>query len=116
MIRLDSAVVGIDQGDTVLFSDYEDGGKMWTGKGSRERRAAVKFSEPYRTPPSVHVALSMWDMDSGTNVRADVTAEKITEIGFDLVFRTWGDTRVARARIRWMAIGELVNPDDWALY
>ena len=64
----------------------------------------------------VHVSLSMWDMDSATNARADVAAEKITANGFDVVFRTWGDTRVARARIRWMAIGELQHEDDWQLY
>ena len=36
--------------------------------------------------------------------------------GFDVVFRTWGDTKVARARVRWMAIGELDDPEDWQLY
>ncbi|MHA7829045.1 MAG: H-type lectin domain-containing protein, partial [Roseovarius sp.] len=50
------------------------------------------------------------------NARADVAAEKITEAGFEVVFRTWGDTRVARARIRWMAIGEARHEDDWQLY
>jgi len=116
MIRLESAFVGIDQGDIVLFSDYEDGGKMWTGKGARERRQTVTFKEVYRSPPAIHCSLSMWDMDSATNARADVTAEKITETGFEIVFRTWGDTRVARARIRWMSIGELNHEDDWQLY
>jgi hypothetical protein len=29
------------------------------------------------------------------------------------VFRTWGDTRIARVRIAWMAIGELSEGDDW---
>ena len=74
------------------------------------------FGEAFKTPPAVHVSLSMWDMDSGTNVRADVGAENITEKGFDVVFRTWGDTRVARARIRWMAIGAVNHEDDWELY
>ena len=61
----------------------------------------------------MHIAMSLWDMDSATNVRADVTAEMITREGFDVVFRTWGDTRVARVRVRWMAIGELFHDDDW---
>ena len=116
MMRLDKSVVGVDQGDVVLFSDYENGGKMWTGKGSRERRHAVKFSEPYRVPPAIQCSLSMWDMDSATNARADVQAEKITETGFEIVFRTWEDTRVARARVRWIAIGELDHEDNWQLY
>ncbi|MHA7851539.1 H-type lectin domain-containing protein [Roseovarius sp.] len=116
MKHLTSRTIGIDQGEDVLFSDYEDGGVMWTGDGPRARRKSLLFSEPFKTPPVVHVSLSMWDMDSATNARADVAAEKITEIGFDIVFRTWGDTRVARSRIRWMAIGEVRHEDDWQLY
>ncbi len=111
-----NTTIGVDQGEDVLFSDYEDGGEMWTGHGARERRHKVKFKEPYRAAPMVHVNLSMWDMDSATNARADVAAEKITKNGFDVVFRTWADTRVARARIRWMAIGEIDHEDDWKLY
>ncbi len=105
--------IGIDQGDDVLFSDYEDGGKMWTGHGERDRRTKVVFSTPFKSEPVVHLAMSLWDMDSATNARADVTAEKITCKGFDVVFRTWADTRVARVRVRWMAIGEVFHEDDW---
>jgi len=116
MKKLRNHAIGIDQGDHVLFSDYEDNGEMWTGEGPRERRKPVQFSRAYTSPPAVHVGLSMWDMDSAVNVRADVTAEDVTEEGFSLVFRTWGDTKVARVRIRWMAIGELPHEDDWVLY
>ena len=108
--------MGVDQGDEVIFSDFEDGGAMWTGKGSRSRHKAVKFAEPFRNEPVVHVALSLWDVDSDTNVRAELRAEDITECGFNLVFSTWGDTRVARVRISWLAIGEMPHPDDWELY
>jgi hypothetical protein len=55
-------------------------------------------------------------MDGNTNQRADLRAEKITARGFDLVFRTWGDSRVARIRADWMAMGELTAEDDWELY
>ncbi|MCI5042623.1 MAG: H-type lectin domain-containing protein, partial [Donghicola eburneus] len=51
-----------------------------------------------------------------TNVRVEITAENITVRGFDLVFRTWGDTRIARARASWQAIGSLPHEDDWQLY
>ncbi|MEM7074885.1 MAG: H-type lectin domain-containing protein [Pseudomonadota bacterium] len=108
--------IGIDQGEETLFSDYEDGGDMWTGRGPRLRRTHILFETEFRVAPSVHVSLSMWDMDSATNARADVAAEAITKTGFDAVFRTWGDTRVARARIRWMAIGPVAHDDDWQLY
>ena len=33
--------------------------------------------------------------------------------GFVIVFRTWADTRVARIRADWLAIGELSAEDDW---
>jgi hypothetical protein len=46
-------------------------------------------------------------MDASAVIRADIGAEAITEEGFDLVFRTWGDARVVGARIGWMAICEL---------
>lgn len=105
--------IGVDQGDDVLFSDFADGGEMWTGHGPRERRKKIAFGTAFRSVPVVHVALSLWDMDSATNARADVTAERITPKGFEVVFRTWGDTRVARVRVRWLAIGEAFHDDDW---
>ncbi|SEM65305.1 H-type lectin domain-containing protein [Roseovarius tolerans] len=105
--------IGVDQGDDVLFSDYEDGGTMWTGSGARERRKMITFATEFKDEPVVHVSMSLWDMDSATNARADVTAEKITRTGFDVVFRTWSDTRVARVRVRWLAIGAAFHEDDW---
>lgn len=116
MKRLENHLIGIDQGDVILFSDFEDGGEMWTGRGQRERRRAVAFSEAFKTPPSVHVSVSMWDVDTKTTLRADVSAEAVSAEGFEIVFRTWGDTRVARVRVAWMAMGALRQPDEWALY
>jgi hypothetical protein len=113
MKKLRSSIVGIDSGDEVLFEDFEDGGEMWTGRGQRERRRRIKFSEKYQSDPTVHLSISLWDMDAGSVLRADVSAESVTEKGFDMVFRTWGDTKVARARIAWTAIGELEDADFW---
>jgi hypothetical protein len=113
MRRLASHLIGIDQGTLVLFSDYQDGGTMWTGHGPRELRREVTFSEPFLSEPAVQVSLSMWDMDQKTNQRADISAESVTLEGFTIVFRTWGDTRVARVRADWQAIGEIRGEDDW---
>ncbi|WP_136441825.1 H-type lectin domain-containing protein [Pacificoceanicola onchidii] len=110
------SLIGVDQGNDEVFSDFASGGDMWTGHGSRERRKRIKFSEPFRSVPSVQVSLSLWDMDQGANVRADIAAENVTETHFDLVFRTWSDTRVARVRMSWTAIGEVTSEDDWELY
>ena len=89
---------------------------MWTGTGPRERRKAVQFEEPFRSPPSVQVNVSLWDVDTGSAVRAEITAQNVTEQGFEIVFRTWSDTRVARLRVAWTAIGEVPHDDDWEIY
>ena len=96
-----------------MLSDFENDGEMWTGRGQRERRRRIGFSEPFRVPPNVQTSVSLWDMDAATIIRADISAETVTEDGFDLVFRTWGDSRIARVRIGWIAMGELNDDDDW---
>ena len=116
MQRLNSNQIGISQGSRMLFADYIDGGPMWTGTGPREHRFVVEFEEIYAAIPNVHVAMSMWDSDCQTNQRIEIAAENIHEGGFELVFRTWSDTRVARVRATWLAIGALHNDDDWDLY
>ena len=52
-------------------------------------------------------------MDASTAIRVDVAVETVTETGFDLVFRTRSDIRVTGGRIGWMAIGELIDEDNW---
>ncbi len=105
----------VDQGDDLLFSDCEIGGDFWIGSGKRERRKVIKFSEAFKSAPIVHVGLSMWDIDNTTNARADLTLGLITKESFEVIFQTWGDTRFARSRARWMAIGEAHYEDDWML-
>jgi hypothetical protein len=116
MKRLQNHLIGIDQGTSILFSDFEDGGEMWTGKGARSRATRVSFSSPFRFAPAVHVTLDMFDMDSNANHRVDISAANIDCDGFDIVFKTWGDSKIARVRAAWMAIGELAGDDEWELY
>ena len=82
--------------------------EMWAGEGDREVRVWVAFSEPFLSPPAIHVGLSMWDMDQKTNQRADISAENITEAGFEIVFHVHdevvcevaeGDAEKAQARM-----------------
>ncbi len=105
--------IGIEQGEDVLFSEFAEGGEMWTGQGPRERRTPIRFKEAFRTPPMVQIGISLWDVDTSSALRAEVQAEHITTEGFDAVFRTWSDTRIARIRASWTAIGEVAHPDDW---
>lgn len=116
MKRLRTPLLGIDQGSRTLFSDVEHDGPMWTGEGPREVRVRVTFSERFRSAPVVQVGMSMWDTEGQTNQRGDLRAEAITETDFEIVFRTWGDSRVARIRADWLAFGELPGEDDWDLY
>ena len=111
-LLLHQAIV-IDQGDEVLFADFADGGAMWTGTGARERRKTIRFATAFKDVPMVHVGLSLWDMDNATNPRVDLFTDHVTRERFDIVFRTWSDTRVARVRARWMAIGAAFHDDDW---
>lgn len=113
MKRINAHQLGIEQGSILLFSDFQDGGEMWAGQGPRVIRRDILFDEPFASPPTVAVGLSMLDMDHETNHRVDVSSEQITEKGFAIVFRTWGDTRVARVRTDWMAIGAVRHADDW---
>jgi len=113
MKRFTKNLLAVDQGSSVMFSDFANNGPMWSGDGPRESVTNVEFGEPYLEPPIVHVSISMWDTGGDTNQRADLRAEKITPTGFQLVFRTWGDTRIARIRADWMAIGEVSDEDVW---
>lgn len=113
MKKLRGNLIGIDQGTETLFSDFEDGGDMWTGEGYRERRVALVFSEKFKSIPAVSCSISLWDVDYSTNIRSEVSSQNITETGFDILFQTWGNTRIARARADWMAIGEVLGEDDW---
>ena len=116
MKRMRNHLIGVDHGDVVLFSDFEHDGVMWTGDGARKTCAHVEFSESFRSTPVVQVNLSMLDMSNSANMRADVQAEDITEDGFAIVFSTWGDSKIARVRVAWQAIGELRQADDWDVY
>jgi len=113
MKRLRNPRTGIHQGDVTVFADYENGGAMWTGSGPRERRKLVHFDEAFAAPPAVQLAISLWDMDTSAAIRAELMAENVTVKGFEIVFRTWADSRIARLRASWTAIGDLPFEDDW---
>lgn len=116
MKKLNSHILGVENGSIMLFSDYQHDGEMWSGEGAREFRRLVEFDEPFLSAPVVQVGISMWDFDRGTNQRADISAELVNPEGFALVFRTWGDTRIARIRADWIAFGEVKDEEDWSLY
>jgi len=115
MRRFESHTIGVDHGDEILFSDFEDDGKMWKGEGPRAVRHAITFSEGFSDVPVISLQLSMVDMSNEAFIRGDLQPDNITKSGFDIVFRTWGDSRVARIRVAWQAMGPLPSDDTWEL-
>ena len=113
MKRFEVGMMAVDHGDVVLFTDFENDGEMWTGDGPRECRVPVAFQDSFSDDPIVTVSISMFDASSGSNTRFDIQAEAVTPAGFDIVFRTWGDSKVARARARWQAIGSVETEEVW---
>lgn len=113
MKKLNNHKVGVDSGMAHLFTDFNDGGEMWAGNGERARKVVVAFSEPFVKPPTVQIGFSMWDIANGANTRVDLVAEGITETEFTIKFQTWGDTKIARLRANWMAIGEVSDDEMW---
>ncbi len=108
-----TGTIGVQQGSRVLFSDYITDGPMWTGDGERESRHHISFKDAFMAPPAVIVGISLWDTDHQANMRADLSAEVVTATGFELVFRTWGDTRIARLRADWTAMGPMRDEEAW---
>ncbi|MFQ6553996.1 H-type lectin domain-containing protein [Aestuariibius insulae] len=108
--------IGVDQGEEILFSHFEKDGKMWTEKGQRQVKRYIKFSEQFNDPPVVQAHIVMWDISSTANSRVDLVTENVTKSGFDVLFKTWGNTQIARVRIGWIAIGSLSDHEQEALY
>jgi hypothetical protein len=116
MKKIASNRIGIDDGRFTLFSDFDTDGPMWSGVGPREVTQDIAFSDSFLSPPSVHLTIALWDVHEGHNMRMDFFAEDITANGFRAVFKTWGDTKIARLQMAWQAIGEVADPDElWIL-
>jgi hypothetical protein len=113
MQKFDAHSIGVAQGDVILFSDFDNDGPMWTGEGKREARHTVTFPEAFRGVPSVTLSFSMLDLSNDAYLRADLQSDAVTADGFDIVFRTWGDSRIARIRVAWQAIGAVNHDDAW---
>ncbi len=115
MRKFRNNLIGVDQGSRVLFSDFETDGVMWSGSGERAIAVNIRFSEAFLDAPVVMAGLAMWDLGQGVNARGDLSVRKVTARDFEVVFKTWGDSRVARIRVDWTALGELRHSDDWDL-
>lgn len=113
MHKILNGFVGVEQGEVLMFSDFDVSGPMWVGIGNRHVEKLVYFSERFRKPPSVTAWISLLDAKSNSNLRYDLKVSEVTNQKAKLSFVTWGDSQFARIRMGWSAIGELRHADDW---
>ena len=91
-----------------LFNHVDDNGPMWSGDDDREVRVAVRFAAHFQRPPHITLGISGLDSSCGQNLRFSLVADVVTALGFEIVFKTWADTKIARASVNWSAIGQAV--------
>lgn len=75
--------------------------------GGEDRRFVVDvmFDSPFLSVPVVQLGLSGFDLDQRDSARVTLTAENITESGFQAIVSTWAGTRVFAIEFNWLAIG-----------
>jgi hypothetical protein len=66
----------------------------------------VQFDTPFSNTPLVHVGLLGFDIDNRDSARINVHTEAITSSTFDIVIKTWRNTRVYNVQISWIALGQ----------
>lgn len=73
--------------------------------GEREFKHHINFPQEFTDGlPIVLVMLSGVDSDNATNQRVLVTTDNITQYGFNVLYKTWWDTRLYGAWVTWIAI------------
>jgi len=102
----------------MVHNDYNQDAGNWNlhvaqPPGVRYFLQHVDFQQPFTEmqPPIVLVMLSSVDSDKDTNERVAVTAEDITNYGFNVRYTSWWDTRLYGVSVTWIAI-----PQSIALY
>lgn len=91
-----------------LFNHVDNNGPMWYGDGDREVRTVVKFSSAFQNIPHVILGLTGIDSSMAQNLRFSLLADSVSQQSFEIVMKTWDDTKIARAGISWSAIGQAV--------
>ncbi|WP_242500397.1 hypothetical protein [Tropicimonas sp. IMCC6043] len=47
--RLQRNLIGIESAETLIFSDFQRNGPMWSGAGPRVAIRGIRYSEPFRS-------------------------------------------------------------------
>ena len=88
-----------------LFDHVEESGPMWEGEGDRLIHGRVIFTKPYKAPPVVSAHIVGMDSDQSANLRYWLNVTDIGPLAFTIEFKTWGNTRIGRVGVSWLAIG-----------
>jgi hypothetical protein len=72
-------------------------------EGTKEKRLKIKFVEPFYEKPKVMLSIVSLRSDNSKNTRIQVSADKITNTGFEFVAKTWGDSIIERVRCQYIA-------------
>lgn len=89
-----------------LFNHVDDNGPMWADDGDREVRLKLRFATSFQRPPHITLGISGMDSSCAQNLRFSLSTDAVTSESFVIVFKTWGDTRIARTSVNWSAIGQ----------
>ncbi len=96
--------IATSSGITCVGHETEDW-NLATGEGLREFLWPITFEFPFGAPPVVQLSLSGFDLDQRDSSRISIAPANIGPQGFDLVIRTWENSRVYRVEASWIAIG-----------
>jgi hypothetical protein len=95
-----------------FWSPAYAGDPLGLGKGPGEREIAqyITFEKEFDDVPEVIVGLSGFSTTTGANIRIEIYPKDITEKGFWLMGRTWGDSLFGEVHTNWIAIDKgLIN-------
>ena len=90
------------------FIRFPNGGHyMNTGEGERTYEERIYFEEKYEKIPHVIASISGLDEsnDISPTVRIELKVENIDTAGFNLIIRTWNDSKLFNVKVSWTVFG-----------
>lgn len=74
----------------------------------RSSQYRIAFQNPFKSSPHINLGITALDTqnnggNNGVNTRVKVTATKIDNEGFSILFETWSDSSVWGISVDWLA-------------
>jgi len=83
---------------------WNTGHPFENGNGDREFNTLVPFKSAFKSPPHVALAISGIDSSGDSNHRILVYPKEVTNEGFIIELKTWGDSTIFMITVNWFAI------------